>query len=296
MFQSLLHHGAPASPRSSSNGRKQDPQIIPSRLLATSVSRRNQMKATITNGPLCQYRKGFFDHLKPKPFVLSAFRVTTQQGTLIMANFITEQLDADLKRQEKVKSGELSQPQADEQAVEWEKVEWQKRWTGFREKVFVAFAKYHAITFVMRVYELIADQFYDKVTMDKLTMDPFSAAMKISARSDSDTKVAKQMLKTTFWANMIAFMADYSVHQAILCYGYYIIVRDRRRRINNGEERDEEGFHGALMTSVMKKSTQLMISRGFGLVCSSIGGAVGTVVWPGWGTLLFSNMGEGASG
>jgi hypothetical protein len=78
-------------------------------------------------------------------------------------------------------------------------------------------------------------------------------------------------------------------------YGYYIYVRDRRKRNSNGEE-EEEGFNGAVMTSILKKSTQLMVSRGFGLFCSSVGGAVGTVVWPGWGTLLLSNMGEGASG
>lgn len=39
-----------------------------------------------------------------------------------MANFMTEQLDGDLKRQEKVKDGTLTQVEADEEAVEWEKV------------------------------------------------------------------------------------------------------------------------------------------------------------------------------
>jgi hypothetical protein len=171
--------------------------------------------------------------------------------------------------------------------------EWDKRWKGLSQKVFTAFAKYHAITLVMRLYESIAGKFYDNVTMDKLTMDPFHASLQISAKGQSDTKVARQMFQTTLWANTIAFMADYSIHQAILCYGYYIYVRDRRKRNSNGEE--EEGFNGTVMTSMLKKSTQLMVSRGFGLFCSSVGGAVGTVVWPGWGTLLLSNMGEGAS-
>jgi hypothetical protein len=174
--------------------------------------------------------------------------------------------------------------------------EWEKRWKGYSKKVFTAFAKYHAITLVMRSYELIAGKFNDNVTMDKLTMDPFHASLKISARGQSDSKVAQQMFQTTFWANAIAFMADYSIHQAILCYGYYIYVRERRKRLSDGEGEEEEGFNGAVMTSVLKKSTQLMVSRGFGLFCSSVGGAVGTVVYPGWGTLLLSSMGEGASG
>jgi hypothetical protein len=53
---------------------------------------------------------------------------------------------------------------------------------------------------------------------------------------------------------------------------------------------------GAISTSLVKKSTQLMVSPSFGLVCSSMGGAVGTVLWPGWGTLLVSNTSEGAVG
>jgi hypothetical protein len=174
--------------------------------------------------------------------------------------------------------------------------EWEKRWKGFSQKVFTAFAKYHSITLVMRLYESIAGKFNDNVTMDKLTMDPFHASLKISAKGQSDTKVAQQMFQTTLWANTIAFMADYSIHQAILCYGYYIYVRNRRKRNSDGEGEEEEGFNGAVMTSMLKKSTQLVVSRGFGLFCSSVGGAVGTIVWPGWGTLLLSNMGEGASG
>ena len=39
-----------------------------------------------------------------------------------MANFMTEQLDADMKRQEKVKNGEMTQRQADELADRWETV------------------------------------------------------------------------------------------------------------------------------------------------------------------------------
>ena len=51
-----------------------------------------------------------------------SIRVTTQQGALIMANFMTEQLEGDMKRQEKVKKGELTQREADEEADKWETV------------------------------------------------------------------------------------------------------------------------------------------------------------------------------
>ena len=46
----------------------------------------------------------------------------TQQGTLVMANFMTEQLPNDLERTKLVDENKLTQLEADEQAEEWEKV------------------------------------------------------------------------------------------------------------------------------------------------------------------------------
>jgi hypothetical protein len=148
----------------------------------------------------------------------------------------------------------------------------------------------------MRIYESIAANLYDKATLHKLTNDPFHVSLKITAKSDreSNNEIATQMFYTTYWANMIAFMADYSIHQAILCYGYYRYYK--RRRAESSSDEDDKALTGAIFTTMVKKSTQLMIARGFGLVCSSVGSAAGTIVWPGWGTLLFSNMGEGAAG
>ena len=159
-----------------------------------------------------------------------------------------------------------------------------------------AFAKFHAVTIVMRTYEAIADKFYDKVTLDKLTMDTFQASLKVTAKSDKSNgaSVTKTMFRTTFWANMIAFMADYSVHQIILCYTYYTYVQRRKRKENKDQE--EEVMNADAKSLLFKKSTQLMVSRSFGLYCSAAGGALGTIVWPGWGTLLLSNLGEGMAG
>jgi hypothetical protein len=100
-----------------------------------------------------------------------------------------------------------------------------------------AFAKYHVVLLTIRLYEHIAAQHYDKVILDKLTMDPFHAARKLVAATttttpspnDNITRIARQMFHTTFWANLIALLADYSVHQVILCYGYYRYAQKRRK-------------------------------------------------------------------
>jgi hypothetical protein len=175
-------------------------------------------------------------------------------------------------------------------------VEWEKRWIVFPQKLLTAFAKYHVITLTVRLYEYIAAQCYDKVILDKLTMDPFSAAKRLTASNPNmdNQMVAREMFHTSLWSNLISFMADYSVHQVILGYGYYIYVRERRKRGNGGEE--EEGMNGTIVTSLLTKTTRLLVSRAIALVASSTGSAIGTIVWPGWGTLLFANMGEGAAG
>ena len=177
--------------------------------------------------------------------------------------------------------------------------EWEKRWHSFPSKVLTALAKFHAITLVVRLYEDIASKLYSKVTLDKLTMDPFYAARKITDVDDqgravhNNSTVASHMFRTSLWANGISFLADYSVHQVIFAYGYYQYIQRRRQRTTAPEQ---EGMTGAIATNFMTKSARIAVSRTLGLISCSIGAAVGTIVWPGWGTLLFANMGEGAIG
>jgi hypothetical protein len=74
-FQSLFLHAIPSSPdasgcRSSSNDGNH--HKIPSRLLATSAMTQKRILAfKEVDGPLCRFQKGFFDHLKPRAFVMS---------------------------------------------------------------------------------------------------------------------------------------------------------------------------------------------------------------------------------
>jgi hypothetical protein len=49
-------------------------------------------------------------------------RVAIQQSSLIVANFMSDQLEMELKRNKSVQEGKISQGEADEQAQEWEKV------------------------------------------------------------------------------------------------------------------------------------------------------------------------------
>lgn len=188
--------------------------------------------------------------------------------------------------------------------------------------------KYHAVTLILRFYELVASKVVDKYRLNKLTMDPFVMSRRIASRIESRSPIAGKvetvrdhkiyvvgnMTSTTLWANLLPFCADYSLHQALLCYGYlkyYNFQRQRRLLAANPsdcDETDESTANGAsasvLITEDDKKlakdlgwkSLRLVTSRKVGWIFSSVGAGVGAVVWPGWGTIVFSALGDGAAG
>ena len=161
-------------------------------------------------------------------------------------------------------------------------------------QIMVAYLKYHAIVLVMRLYEHIASKIFDEEKLDRLTMDTFEAA-KRSARAGKEG-IGREMLQVCWEANMISFLADYSVHQVILAFGYYAYIQKQRRKIKNGEDDSVSGIHGgSVALSFLKKSTLLALSRGISLGFASIGGALGSTIWPGWGTLAGTNFGESLS-
>lgn len=155
-------------------------------------------------------------------------------------------------------------------------------------KIMVGLGKLQAITMVMRCYEFIAEKWFDEFTLDRLTMDPFGASVRASERTRSKGELAREMYSTCLWANVVAFMADYSVHQIILAFTYYRYYQSRKKRKT---VKDSDDF-GPLMLSYMTKSTSLIFSRGVGLFASALGGSCGSAFYPGWGTLVGAQLGD----
>jgi hypothetical protein len=91
-------------------------------------------------------------------------------------------------------------------------------------------------------------------------------------------------------------LADYSVHQVILAYTYYRYYQSKRSRQKVQKvkhEAEDDSDLAPLMLSYITKSTSLLLSRAFSLFASALGGAFGSVMYPGWGTLLGSQFADG---
>ena len=158
----------------------------------------------------------------------------------------------------------------------------------------------------MRLYENIAARIVDKITLDALTLDTMKVARRLNAKEENKGDIGRQMFQICGQANLISFLADYSVHQAILGYGYYVLFRERQRRRRlrregkpilkeDGSEDDYDDCEDAERVMV-KKSAALALSRGLGLTFTAVGGGVGSMLLPGWGTLLGSNLGDTLGG
>lgn len=169
--------------------------------------------------------------------------------------------------------------------------EWNSRIKTLPKKIFHGILKFHAITMVMRVVEYIAEKLVDEFTLDRLTIDSFSHAQRLSKRSHDKSHLRKQMYDVCLWSSAIAFFADYGVHQAILSYTYYRYYSNKKSR-RKLEDADEDDM-APLMFSFFTKSTSLFLSRSIGLVASAFGGAYGSAFYPGWGTLFGSQFGDG---
>ena len=160
--------------------------------------------------------------------------------------------------------------------------------------------KFQATTLVMRFYEYVASKHVDTATLDRLTKDPFKAALR-TAKVTGDTKgIIPPMYQTCLWSNAIAFMADYTVHQIILMFTYILYCREKRRRrlelreeVEKEDSDEEESTIGPMAMSFTMKSSMLIVSRSMGLVGAAMGGAVGSYAYPGWGTTIGTQMGDG---
>jgi len=240
---------------------------------------------------LCADLKGPFDHFRSRSMVISTIRVGLVSSSSIVANYLTDQLAAETNRLQDVRNGIIDANQAQKENEEWEKSEWAARWKAFPTKVCHGLLKFHSITLCMRFYEYVASKVVSEVTLDKLATDTFRAAKREPNRSFS------KHMETNLWANSISFLADCSIYQFLLMYGYYMYYEGKKKKrlqllLQYSDNNQYEQDSGGIALSIILKSTKLSVSRSIALVAASAGGAAGTMILPGWGTLFGTQLGD----
>jgi len=169
--------------------------------------------------------------------------------------------------------------------------------------------------------------------MDNLTRDPFQASLRTSqilhkqehtpgkvfssngTETSTSRDLAERMFTTCIWANIIPFLAELTVQQGVLIYGYgiYYIAKQKRKKrkemdgeqngegkenqcAEDGGEDEDDISESAYALSLMFQSSRLTFARSMSWVVASAGGAVGSVVYPGWGTVFGNQIGDAMVG
>ena len=178
--------------------------------------------------------------------------------------------------------------------------------------------------------------------MDKLTRDPFQSSLRTSqllhnqenflgkvissdgmTETSTSRELMRRMFSTCIWANIIPFLAELTVQQGVLVYGYgiYYLEKKRRRRAreeagkklgrdlelieeekeevdgsdeekDGGKDAEEDVNESAYALSLLVQSTRLSIVKGCSWITASAGGAVGSALYPGWGTVFGIQIGD----
>jgi len=265
---------------------------------------------------LCSDRKGMLDQFKPRAMAISTVRVAMTAGSQVLAHYVTDQLDWEVKREELVISGDLTPEEADRQNDDWNKKEWSSRWAAYPEKALHALGRFHAVTFLMRVTEWYLSHKVTDEVLDRLTRDTFKAAVRENERGLKGQELRKEMWHVCLWANMIAFGCECAVSLCLLVCTYACqpgTARIRMQRVqkkqsescggqdkidNDSKEQETSnvGAPGSMSVSLLLRSSKLVTSRFLGLIVASAGGAIGSQIYPGWGTLFGTSCGDGIAG
>jgi len=166
-------------------------------------------------------------------------------------------------------------------------------------KVINGILRFQCVTVTMRLYEwFVADVLVvtDK-TIDKLTKDIFNSAIRKHERfgdrnrTYDKNKMMWKMFNTCLWANSISFLADLTV-QLLIHFCRYYLYSKKKERLLEYQPNQHVIEYKSNRWLFWFKFLRISISRTFSFMTACVGGAIGSSLHPGWGTLLGVQIGD----
>ena len=241
-------------------------------------------------------RKIWYHQFKPRVFTITVFRIVALQFGQVFSNYYVDMMEEAMKLDKKVmdENDPMTREQANLLEEIWSQTEWEKRFDvkSILSKCKTLIVNSHLISLVMRALEGQIVASCTPEVADLYMIDTFSEAKHkfdkdyITGTDEGKTKtdIAREMAVVCLRANAIAYLADYIVFQCRLAYIMFV---------KSSASKQEEKYN-----NFVRSSLKLVTSRSIGLLASSIGAMIGTLILPpgGYGTLLGSNVGDGLIG
>jgi hypothetical protein len=167
-------------------------------------------------------------------------------------------------------------------------------WYRLQERVSPTVMDYQGTMLLLYVYRAFASLIVSKETFYRLTQNPYRRAIVVASRESDPLMVGVQMFTVSLWSSLLFFAASYSFDHFQLWYPH-------RRRLIRSINNEVCGYEA----NDQKQARQDVIFRRESWKClgtncrryfySAIGGGLGSIIWPGFGTLIGIGLGDGCA-
>lgn len=162
---------------------------------------------------------------------------------------------------------------------------WKLYYIEVKQRILPPLVKYQATLSFVHGFRSLLTNMVSKQSMLRMNQHPPRRAVAIAERESDRLQVGMEIFVASIWANVIFFAANYTVDQIGVCYEYYCKqVRTRSRQMPYHDKED--------VTVLMNKSWSLLMVNARRLFYSAIGAGLGSILMPGWGTLLGIGIGD----
>jgi hypothetical protein len=138
----------------------------------------------------------------------------------------------------------------------------------------------------MSFYKAAASLFVSKVALYQLTQHPYHRARFLASRDSDRLSVGMKVLTMSLCSNLLFYFANLTVNQVSLYY-------TRRKAYKWALIRKDAAARERALRNWVLSSWELLYKQSTRYWCSALGAAVGSIIWPGWGTLFGTGIGDG---
>lgn len=163
---------------------------------------------------------------------------------------------------------------------------WKLYWIELKERVLPPLLKHQASILTLQILQGSLSTFgASKDVILRCNQHPPQRAIAIASRESDRLLVGVEVTVASLWANALYFASQYIVAQLGAMYKAY-----RIRRV--GQSRDSFLSDEEHLEVFVEKSWGLLTTNSRRYFYSAIGAGLGSIVWPGWGTLFCTGLGE----
>ena len=186
---------------------------------------------------------------------------------------------------EVVNHGRIIWPELDSVSLS-SSLAWKLYWIEVKQRVLPPLVKYQATIVLIQVMQYVLSSVVSGETLLKLNQYPPRRAKFIAERESDRILVGTEVFMASLWANLLFYGANWMVGQVACFYNFYFRQRLLARR-RGSVYCDKEDI-----VYLANDSWAIFVSNVRRYIYSSMGAGLGSIVLPGWGTLLGTGIGD----